>query len=105
MQVPAKDSVEIWQSFRALSDPLRIEIIKLLQLQEMCVCDLCDQLDTNQSKLSFHLKNLKDAQLVLARQEGRWMYYRLNLEQFNRLEIYLSAFQSAAIAKAAKPCS
>jgi ArsR family transcriptional regulator len=105
MQASVKDSVQISQSFRALSDPLRIEIIKLLQLKEMCVCDLCDQLDTSQSKLSFHLKNLKDAKLVIARQEGRWMYYRLNPEQFSLLALYLSAFESTTSLKAAKPCS
>ena len=52
----------------------------------MCVCDLCDQIDVAQSKLSFHLKTLKSAGLVRSRQEGRWIYYSLNLPQLVELE-------------------
>ncbi len=90
--------------FRALSDPLRLQIIELLRNQELCVCDLCQKLDVNQSKLSFHLKNLKDAQLVLARQEGRWMYYRLNLVQFATLKTYLAEFEKLEAVLPAKNC-
>jgi len=80
--------------FQALSEPLRIKILELLRSQEMCVCDLCEQLDNiSQSKLSFHLKTLKDAGLVKSRQEGRWIYYRLNLAKFMELEQYLSEYR------------
>ena len=44
------------------------------------MCDLTDALDAAQSRLSFHLKVLKDAGLVTDRREGRWMYYTLNPE-------------------------
>lgn len=44
------------------------------------MCDLTDALDAAQSRLSFHLKVLKDANLVADRREGRWMYYTLNPE-------------------------
>ena len=90
--------------FRALADPLRLQIIELLRNQELCVCDLCQKLEVNQSKLSFHLKNLKDAQLVLARQEGRWMYYRLNLVQFATLKTYLAEFEKLETIVPAKNC-
>jgi ArsR family transcriptional regulator, arsenate/arsenite/antimonite-responsive transcriptional repressor len=76
--------------FHALSDPIRISVIELLRQRELCVCDLCDILDISQSKLSFHLKNLKEANLVNSRQEGRWIYYSLNLPQFQALEQYLA---------------
>ena len=79
--------------FKALSEPLRVEVIELLREQEMCVCDLCDRLDVAQSKLSFHLKTLKNAGLVRSRQEGRWIYYRLNLSKLVELEEYLSEFR------------
>lgn len=79
--------------FRALSDPIRLQVLELLKSQELCVCDLCEELDINQSKLSFHLKNLKEAQLVRSRQEGRWIYYHLNVSQFAMLEDYLSQYQ------------
>jgi ArsR family transcriptional regulator len=79
--------------FHALSDPIRVKVLELLQQQELCVNGLCEALDTNQSKLSFHLKVLKDAELVNARHEGRWIYYSLNLAQFVRLEKYLSNYR------------
>lgn len=83
----------IISGFHALSDPLRIDILELLKKQELCVCELSDALGITGSKLSFHLKTLKDAQLVSSRQEGRWIYYRLNLAQFVVLEQYLSQYR------------
>ncbi|TAE01447.1 MAG: ArsR family transcriptional regulator [Oscillatoriales cyanobacterium] len=91
--------------FHALSDPLRIQILELLREQELCVCDLCDRLSVPQSKLSFHLKTLKEAALVRSRQEGRWIYYSLNLAQFIALEQYLSDYRRFSQILPARPCS
>ncbi len=77
----------------ALSEPLRVQILDLLRTKELCVCDLCEALEATQSKLSFHLKVLKEAKLVRSRQEGRWMYYSLNLPQFAVLEQYLAEYR------------
>lgn len=99
------DIAQLGIGFRALSDPLRLQIIELLRSEELCVCDLCHKLDVSQSKLSFHLKNLKDAQLLHSRQEGRWMYYRLNLRQFAFLEQYLAEFRFLGEPKPAKTCN
>lgn len=79
--------------FHALSDPLRVHVIERLRTQEMCVCDLCEELDVSQSKLSFHLRVLKDAGLVKARPQGRWTYYSLDLSQFVALEQYLADYR------------
>ena len=83
----------VTSGFHALSDPLRVTILELLKEQELCVCELGEALGVTGSKLSFHLKTLKDAQLVHSRQEGRWIYYRLNLAQFIALEQYLSEYR------------
>ena len=91
-------------SFHALSDPLRIQVLELLRFQELCVCDLCEHLGTTQSKLSFHLKTLKSASLVRSRQEGRWIYYSLNLAQFVVLEQYLAEFRRFSPILPARPC-
>ncbi|WP_341733824.1 metalloregulator ArsR/SmtB family transcription factor [Microcoleus sp. EPA2] len=90
--------------FHALSDPLRIQILELLRQQELCVCDLCDRLCVSQSKLSFHLKTLKEAALVRSRQEGRWIYYSLNLVQFLALEQYLSDYRRFSQILPARQC-
>ncbi len=86
-------SISIVAGFHALSDPLRVKTLEILRDRELCVCDLCEVLEVSQSKLSFHLKTLKEAQLVRARQEGRWIYYSLNLPQMAVLEQYLSEFR------------
>lgn len=93
MQATLHDSTQVGIGFRALSDPLRLQIINLLRSQELCVCELCDRLEVSQSKLSFHLKNLKEANLIRSRQQGRWMYYSLNLPQFVMLEQYLAEYR------------
>jgi ArsR family transcriptional regulator len=63
--------------FHALSDPVRLGALDMLRDGEKCVCDLQDELDVAQSRLSFHLKVLKDAGLVEDRKEGRWSYYTI----------------------------
>lgn len=91
-------------AFHALSDPLRINVLELLRQRELCVCDLCDVLEVSQSKLSFHLKTLKEAGLVNSRQEGRWIYYSLNIPQFKDLEEYLAGFRHNSLIPPALPC-
>src|ERR671918_787520 len=67
--------------FHALSDQTRLSILQRLRFGERCVCDLTDALDAAQSRLSFHLRVLKEAGLVTDRREGRWTYYTLNAEK------------------------
>lgn len=88
-----EDKTTIKIGFHALSDKIRLDILDLLRSQELCVCELCEKLDVSQSKLSFHLKTLKEAGLLRSRQQGRWMYYRINLAQFVVLEQYLADFR------------
>ena len=71
--------------FHALSDETRLEIMERLKDGEQCVCDLTDALKAGQSRLSFHLKVLKDAGLITDRPEGRWIYYSLNAEVLENL--------------------
>jgi len=62
---------------RALADPTRLAILTILSRGERCVCDLAETLGAAQSRLSFHLKTLKDAGLLVDRPEGRMTYYAL----------------------------
>jgi len=72
--------------FHALSDETRLEIVRRLRGGERCVCDLTDLLDAAQSRLSFHMKVLKDAGLVSDRREGRWIHYSLNRDAFSEVQ-------------------
>ena len=62
----------------ALSDETRLSILERLAGGEQCVCNLTGLLEAGQSRLSFHLKVLRDAGLVSARRDGRWMHYSLD---------------------------
>ena len=84
--------------FHALSDGTRLSILERLRFGERCVCDLTDALDAAQSRLSFHLKVLKDAGLVTDRKEGRWMYYTLNTEAVAEVSELLDALAAAPTA-------
>ena len=81
------------KAFHALSDPLRLQIIETLRVSEFCVADLCEHLNVSQSKLSFHLRVLKEAAIVRSRPQGRWTYYSLNLPQIVTLEQHLADFR------------
>ncbi len=77
------------QCFHALGDEIRLEVLGLLRGGEHCVCELTARLELAQSRLSFHLKVLKDAGLVSHRRQGRWSYYALDAETFRDLEAFL----------------
>ncbi|MEJ5071398.1 metalloregulator ArsR/SmtB family transcription factor [Enterobacter ludwigii] len=67
------------QLFKVLSDDTRLAIIMLLRESgELCVCDICGATSESQPKISRHMAILRDAELVLDRREGKWVYYRLS---------------------------
>jgi ArsR family transcriptional regulator, arsenate/arsenite/antimonite-responsive transcriptional repressor len=67
------------QTLKALSDPIRLRIILLLQTEgELCVCDLMAVLKLPQSTVSRHLAYLKRSCWVDIRRQGLWMYYKLS---------------------------
>jgi ArsR family transcriptional regulator, arsenate/arsenite/antimonite-responsive transcriptional repressor len=87
------DSSRAVTLFHALSDATRLEIIEILRDGEHCVCDLQDGLEAAQSRLSFHLKVLKEAGIVVDRREGRWAYYRLVPEALREMHDTVIAMQ------------
>lgn len=72
--------------FKALADQKRLHIMHILcQKGSTCVCDLTELLGMPQSKLSYHLKILLDANLIKKETEGTWSYYELNTDEVNHL--------------------
>jgi ArsR family transcriptional regulator len=92
--------------FHALSDETRLRIVDRLSDGEKCVCDLTDLLDAAQSRLSFHLKTLKDAGILKDRREGRWVYYSLNPDVVEDLEQFLCSLTACCqkLTKEASSC-
>ena len=65
--------------FQMLADPTRLRISMLLQRHgELCVCELTHTLSMSQPKISRHLAQMRESELVQTRRAGRWMYYRLH---------------------------
>jgi len=91
--------------FHALSDETRLEIIELLRRGERCVCELTDTLDAAQSRLSFHLRVLKDAGIVRDRKDGRWVYYELDPDVFEESETLISGMKPLAVKRNEKCCT
>jgi ArsR family transcriptional regulator len=87
----ARDGQGTARLFHALADETRLRIVEQLADGEQCVCDLTDALEAGQSRLSFHLKTLKDAGLVTDRRQGRWIYYTLRPEALDELRDVVGA--------------
>ncbi|WP_457574180.1 ArsR/SmtB family transcription factor [Desulfolithobacter sp.] len=62
---------------KALSDPNRLKVLKMLEGGELCVCEIQPLLGLSQSTTSKHLRLLEDAGLVEKRKDGQWVIYRL----------------------------
>lgn len=75
---------QICKAFKALGEPTRLKIIKMLAIQGMCVCELSEVLGMLQPRVSQHLKILKEAELVEETKEGYWVYYSLNRANIDR---------------------
>jgi ArsR family transcriptional regulator len=91
--------------FHALSDETRLKIVGKLLLGEQCVCHLVDTLDAGQSRLSFHMKTLKDAGLVNDRRAGRWIHYSLNPGALEEVKVFIGGVtERASRIEAARCC-
>ncbi len=66
--------------FRALGDPTRLEMFRLIAAQDgpICVCDVVERFELRQPTISHHLKILRDAGLVTVSRRGVWAYYAVD---------------------------
>ena len=77
-QMPDEDELyDLAELFKVFGDSTRIRILFVLFQSEMCVCDLAQSLNMNQSAISHQLKILKQAKLVTGRREGKSVIYSL----------------------------
>lgn len=75
--------------FQAVAEETRFRIVQLLTDGERCVCELQEDLGAAQSRLSFHLKKLREAGVVSDRRDGRWVYYSLVPEVLEEMRVFL----------------
>ena len=75
--------------FKALNDPTRREILKLLQKRDMTAGEIADSFRISKPSISHHLDLLKQANLVTAEKEGQFIYYSLNTTVLDELMTWL----------------
>ncbi|MHC1611408.1 MAG: ArsR/SmtB family transcription factor [Candidatus Methanospirareceae archaeon] len=77
-----EDDSDTVACLKALSDPIRLRILKALRISDLCVCVLVELMDCEYSKLSYHLGVLKKARLIDCTKDGNFLIY--NLTEFGR---------------------
>ena len=80
------------QIAKALSDPVRLQLVDVLRKHagKVCVCELVPLFDISQPTLSHHLKKLRDAGIVDSERRGLWAYYYVRPEALEELTAWLS---------------
>jgi ArsR family transcriptional regulator len=87
---------ELADTFKALSDETRLQIMTLLLARtELCVCDFVGALGLTQSKASRHLRYLYNAGLVEDRRDGLWMHYRISRRLSEAQRVVVAALADA----------
>lgn len=80
------------ESFKALSDPTRREILQLLKKGKLTAGEICENFDMTGATVSHHLSVLKNAGLVSDRRDGKYIFYELNLSVFEEIMTWFAAF-------------
>jgi ArsR family transcriptional regulator len=78
-RIPAESATALAQAFKALGDPIRLQLMSMIASAEggeICVCDLTPAFEISGPTISHHLKVLREAGLVDAERRASWVYYR-----------------------------
>lgn len=78
------------ETFKALADPARREILFLLRKGRMSAGDISKKFDMTQATVSYHLKTLKEADLIFEEKEKNYIYYSLNTSVIEEVMLWLS---------------
>lgn len=80
----------IQNTLKALSDPIRREILNLLKQGRMSAGDIVDRFDVTGASISRHLSVLKDADLIRDKREGKYIYYELNASVLEEIMLWIA---------------
>ncbi|GAA2729090.1 metalloregulator ArsR/SmtB family transcription factor [Actinocorallia aurantiaca] len=89
----ADEAVDLARVFKALGDPVRLQLLSMIASRaggEVCVCDLTPSFELSQPTISHHLKLLREAGLIDGERRGTWVYYRLVPATVDRLAAILT---------------
>ena len=79
--------------FQAIADPTRRAILTLIALQAMTPNAIADNFNTTRQSVSKHLRILSECELVTQRQEGREIYYSLEIQKMKEIDKWLDQFR------------
>lgn len=82
------------QIFKAIGDPIRLQIVETLAKGSVCACKLLEQFHITQPTLSFHMKILVSSGLVESTKQGKWVFYDLNHESLKQIRHYAFELES-----------
>lgn len=85
--------MSINNTLKAISDPVRREILNILKEGKMAAGDIVNHFDITGAAISRHLSILKDAELIRDRREGKYIYYELNTSVFEDVLTWISGFK------------
>ncbi len=85
MELNIEQIEELSNMFKLFADNTRLRIICSILNTELCVCDLCELLNLNQSTVSHQLQLLRNAKLVKYRKEGKQVFYSLQDEHIEKI--------------------
>src|SRR5262245_14367671 len=92
-RMPAEDAAALAPAFKALGDPVRLQLMSMIASApdgEICVCDLTPAFDLSGPTISHHLKVLREAGLVDAERRATWVYYRPRHDRLRLLSALLA---------------
>lgn len=78
------------QTLKALSDPVRREILDLLKTRRLSAGEICDHFDITAAAISRHLSVLKDADLIRDDRQGKYIYYELNASVLEEILLWIT---------------
>lgn len=78
------------ETFKALADPVRREILQLLRQRKMSVGEICTHFDITGASVSYHLSTLKKADLIFENKEKNFIYYELNTSVIEEVMLWLA---------------
>lgn len=85
-----KVEMGLQQTMRALADPIRRQILKLLKKGRMSAGDIVEHFEVTGASVSRHLSVLKDADLIRDAREGKYIYYELNTSVLEEIMLFIS---------------
>ncbi|MER7416949.1 metalloregulator ArsR/SmtB family transcription factor [Micromonospora peucetia] len=97
-RVPAGTAATLAPAFKALGDPIRLQLMSMIASAEggeICVCDLTPAFDLTGPTISHHLRTLREAGLVDAERRGTWVYYRARPAVLRQLAALLTVEPTA----------